>query len=96
MNLRPKIGFHIMPGAYQHNPIVPSGQLEIATDEVRARATLDVIGYRAEQGLAIGSSKGSAGNRMGLEILGRNGDRLTDPVRLSSLRSAFLAAEPSF
>jgi adenosylhomocysteine nucleosidase len=89
-----KIGFHIMPGAYQHNPIVPSGQLEIATDEVRARATLDVIGYLAQQGLVIGSSKGSAGNRMGLEILGRNGDLLKDRARLSELWNAFLAAEP--
>jgi adenosylhomocysteine nucleosidase len=89
-----KIGFHIMPGARQHNPIVPSGQLEIATDEVRARATLDVIGYLAQQGLVIGSSKGSAGNRMGLEILGRNGDLLKDRARLSELWNAFLAAEP--
>ena len=89
-----KIGFHIMPGAYQHDPIVPSGQLEIATDEVRARATLDVIGYLAQQGLVIGSSKGSAGNRMGLEILGRNGDLLKDRARLSELWNAFLAAEP--
>jgi len=89
-----KVGFHIMPGAYQHNPIVPSGQLEIAADEVRARATLDVIGYLAQQGLVIGSSKGSAGNRMGLEILGRNGDLLKDRARLSELWNAFLAAEP--
>src|ERR1700745_3916842 len=65
-----KIRFHIMPGAHQHDPIVPSGQLEIATDEVRARATLDVIGYLAQQGLVIGSSKASAGSRMGLKILG--------------------------
>jgi hypothetical protein len=89
-----KIGFHIMPGAHQHDPIVPSGQLEIATDEVRARATLDVIGYLAQQGLVIGSSKGSAGNRMGLEILGRNGDLLKDRARLSELWNAFLTAEP--
>jgi hypothetical protein len=89
-----KIGFHIMPGAYQHDPIVPSGQLEIATDEARARATLDLIGYLAQQGLVIGSSKGSAGSRMGLEILGRNGDLLKDQVRLSELWNAFLAAEP--
>jgi adenosylhomocysteine nucleosidase len=89
-----KIGFHIMPGAHQHDPIVPSGQLEIATDEVRARATLDVIGYLAQQGLVIGSSKGSAGSRMGLEILGRNGDLLKDRARLSELWNAFLTAEP--
>jgi hypothetical protein len=89
-----KIGFHIMPGAHQHDPIVPSGQLEIATDEVRARATLDVIGYLAQQGLVIGSSKGSTGNRMGLEILGRNGDLLMDRTRLSELWNAFLGAEP--
>jgi len=89
-----KIGFHIMPGAHQHDPIVPSGQLEIATDEVRARATLDVIGYLAQQGLVIGSSKGSAGNRMGLEILGGNGDLLKDRARLAELWNAFLAAEP--
>jgi adenosylhomocysteine nucleosidase len=89
-----KIGFHIMPGAHLHDPIVPSGQLEIATNEVRARATLDVIGYLAQQGLVIGSSKGSAGNRMGLEILGRNGDLLKDRTRLSELWNAFLTAEP--
>ncbi len=89
-----KIGFHIMPGAYRHDPIVPSGQLEIATDEVRARATLDVIGYLAQQGLVIGSSKGSAGSRMGLEILGPNGDLLKDGARLSELWNAFLGAEP--
>jgi hypothetical protein len=90
-----KIGFHIMPGAHEHDPIVPSGQLEIATDEVRARATLDVIGYLAEQGLVIGSSKGSAGSRMGLEILGRKGDLLKDRAQLSELWNAFLAAEPN-
>ena len=89
-----KIGFHIMPGAHEHDPIVPSGQLEIATDEVRARATLDVIGYLAEQGLVIGSSKGSAGSRMGLEILGRKDDLLKDRAQLSVLWNAFLAAEP--
>jgi adenosylhomocysteine nucleosidase len=89
-----KVGFHIMPGAREHDPIVPSGQLEIATDEVRARATLDVIGYLAEQGLVIGSSKGSAGSRMGLEILGRKGDLLNDRAQLSELWNAFLAAEP--
>ena len=89
-----KIGFHIMPGAHLHDPIVPSGQLEIATNEVRARATLDVIGYLAQQGLVIGSSKGSTGNRMGLEILGRNDDLLKDRSRLSELWNAFLAAEP--
>jgi hypothetical protein len=89
-----KIGFHIMPGAHQHDPIVPSGQLEIATDEVRARATLDVIEYLAQQGLVIGSSKGSPGSRMGLEILGRSGDLLKDRVRLSELWNAFLASEP--
>ena len=89
-----KIGFHIMPGTHLHDPIVPSGQLEIATNEVRARATLDVIGYLAQQGLVIGSSKGSTGNRMGLEILGRNDDLLKDRSRLSELWNAFLAAEP--
>jgi adenosylhomocysteine nucleosidase len=89
-----KIGFHIMPGAHLHDPIVPSGQLEIATNEVRARATLDVIGYLAQQGLVIGSSKGSTGSRMGLEILGRNGDLLKDRGRLSELWNAFLTAEP--
>ncbi len=89
-----KIGFHIMPGAHEHDPIVPSGQLEIATDEARARATLDVIGYLAEQGLVIGSSKGSAGSRMGLEILGRKDDLLKDRAQLSELWNAFLAAEP--
>jgi adenosylhomocysteine nucleosidase len=89
-----KIGFHIMPGAHLHDPIVPSGQLEIATNEVRARAALDIIGYLAQQGLVIGSSKGSAGNRMGLEILGHNGDLLTDRARLAELWNAFLTAEP--
>jgi len=91
-----KIGFHIMPGAHQDDPIVPSGQLEIATDEARARATLDVIGYLAQQGLVIGSSRDLAGNRMGLEILGRNGDLLKDRARLSELWNAFLTAEPKF
>jgi adenosylhomocysteine nucleosidase len=89
-----KIGFHIMPGAHLHDPIVPSGQLEIATNEVRARATLDVIGYLAQQGLVIGSSQGSTGSRMGLEILGPNGDLLKDRGRLTEVWNACLTAEP--
>jgi hypothetical protein len=42
----------------------------------------------------IGSCKGPAGNRMGLQILGPNKDLLKDRVRLSELWNAFLAAEP--
>jgi hypothetical protein len=73
-----KIELAYRPGGYNDLPVVPSAQLVVRASDRSVHRALNIIGYLAQQTAVIGSKKSEAGKRFALEVIERDGRRLSE------------------
>jgi len=82
------------PGGYNEFPVVPSAQLTVRASDKSVRRALNIIGYLAQQTAVIGSKKSAAGKRFALEIVERDGRKLSERTVLERFWRRLAALSP--